>query len=117
MLYVKRWEDFPEVESNPGIFRVAMAGVKLGLNRIRWQHPTGVPKHHHDDTEQAIIVIEGKMKWTIGDEEVILRPGDVLIIPVGVSHTGESMGEPAIFYEVFAPPRMQYLVGFVGKPF
>ena len=46
-----------------------------------------------------------------------MRAGDVAIIPVGVSHTGESMGEPASFYEVFSPPRMQYLVGFVGKPF
>jgi hypothetical protein len=28
-----------------------------------------------------------------------------------------SMGEPASFYEVFAPLRIQYLVGFVGKLF
>ncbi len=117
MKYVKRWEDFPEVESHPGIFRIAMAGNKIGLNRIRWKHPTSVPKHSHDDTEQALIVVEGKMKWTIDEEEVILQAGDVAIIPVGVSHTGQSMGEPVTFYEVFSPPRMQYLVGFVGKPF
>jgi quercetin dioxygenase-like cupin family protein len=115
--YVKRWEDLPEVEAFPGNFRVAMAGVKVGINRIRWEHPTSVPKHHHTDTEQAIIVIEGKMRWTIDDEEVILRPGDVAVIPEGVSHAGVSMGEPASFYEVFAPLRIQYLVGFVGKLF
>ena len=117
MSYVKRWEDLPEVEAFPGNFRVAMAGLKVGINCIRWEHPTSVPKHHHDDTEQVIIVIEGKMRWTIDDEEVILRPGDVVVIPVGVSHTGVSMGEPASFYEVFAPLRIQNLVGFVGKIF
>jgi mannose-6-phosphate isomerase-like protein (cupin superfamily) len=117
MSYIKRWEDLPEVEALPNNFRVAMAGLKLGINRIRWVHPTGVQKHQHDDVEQALIVIEGRMKWTIDEKEVILRPGDVAIIPAGVSHAGESVGESASFYEVFAPPRMQYLVGFVGKLF
>lgn len=117
MSYVKRWEEIPEVEPFPGNFRTAVAGTKVGINRIRWKHPTGVPKHRHDDTEQVVIPIEGKMKWTIGEQVVILQPGDIAIIPAGISHTAESMSEPASFYEVFTPLRVQNLVGYVGKEF
>ncbi len=117
MSYVKRWEDLPEVEAFPGNFRVAMAGLRVGINRIRWAHPTGVPKHHHEDAEQVIIPIAGQMRWIIDGQEVVLRPGDVAIIPAGMSHAGESMGEAASLYEVFAPPRIQYLAGFIGKLF
>jgi len=117
MLYVKRWDELPEVEVLPNNFRVSMAGLKVGINRIRWEHPTGAPQHHHDDAEQVIIVLEGRMRWTIDGEETILKPGDVAVIPVGVSHSGESLGEPASFYEVFAPLRVQNLIGFVGKIF
>ena len=117
MLYVKKWDDLPETEVLHNNFRVSMAGLKVGINRIRWKHPTGAPKHRHDDAEQVIIVIEGKMKWTIDEEEVILQPGDVAVIPVGINHSGESMGETASFYEVFAPLRVQNLIGFVGRIF
>ncbi len=34
-----------------------------------------------------------------------------------MSHAGESLGEAASSYEIFAPPRMQYLPGFTGKLF
>jgi mannose-6-phosphate isomerase-like protein (cupin superfamily) len=117
MSYVKRWEEIPEEQPFPGNFRTAMVGSKIGLNRIHWVHPTGVAKHSHADTEQVVIVIEGRLKWTIGDDEVILTPGDVAVIPPGVSHSAESTGEPGSFYEVFAPPRLQNLIGFVGKQF
>ncbi len=117
MSYVKRWEDIPEVEPFPGNFRTAMAGTKVGINRIRWVHPTGVQRHSHSDTEQVVIVIEGHLKWIIGEEEVILTPGDVAVIPQGVSHSAESIGEPASFYEVFTPLRIQNLIGFVGNEF
>jgi len=48
--------------------------------------PTKDPPHKHDQ-EEYWFIIEGKGKAKIGSEEVDLFPGDLIIIPAGISHT------------------------------
>ena len=117
MPYAVKWDDLPEWEVLPNNFRKSVAGLKAGVNRIHWVHPTGAPPHQHDDAEQVIIMIEGRAKFVIDGEENILEAGHVCLIPAGTPHSGESVGEDAWFYEVFAPMRVQNLIGFLGKVF
>lgn len=113
-MYTAKWSDFDEVEVLPNNFRIAVAGERIGLNQIRWEHPAGFPKHAHPDNEQAILVTEGEIELNIGGEAFRARVGDIVIIPAGVPHSGQSTGQPARFLEVFAPYRVQYLKGFIG---
>jgi hypothetical protein len=41
----------------------------------------------------------------------------VVVISENTLHAGRTLGEDAVFYEVFAPLRVQNLVGFIGKAF
>jgi mannose-6-phosphate isomerase-like protein (cupin superfamily) len=117
MPYHASWEELPEVEVLPGNFRKSVAGLKTSLNRIRLVHPSGTPLHHHDDEEQLVMMLEGAMNVTIGDEVITLGAGQVCAIPAGTRHRFESISSECLFLETFAPPRFQNLIGFLGKVF
>jgi mannose-6-phosphate isomerase-like protein (cupin superfamily) len=117
MPYHASWDDLPEVEVLPGNYRKSVAGLKTSLNRIRMVHPSGTPLHHHDDEEQLVMMLDGAMKVTIGDEVITLGAGQVCAIPAGTRHRFESISGECLFLETFAPPRFQNLIGFLGKVF
>jgi mannose-6-phosphate isomerase-like protein (cupin superfamily) len=42
--------------------------------------------HQHDDTDEVFIVIDGELTLRFRDGEVILRPGEMYVVPKGVEH-------------------------------
>lgn len=42
--------------------------------------------HHHADTDEVFIVIEGEMVLRFRDREVPLRAGELYVVPKGVEH-------------------------------
>ncbi|AWB93837.1 cupin domain-containing protein [Aeromicrobium chenweiae] len=115
-MYVTAWDQLPEVEGLPNNFRRAAAGREMGVNHIRWVHPTELPPHTHEDAEQAIVMLSGEIAFTIDGTDMTLRAGDVAIVPRGAVHGGHSIDGEAAFVEVFAPLRLENLVGFLGGP-
>lgn len=114
-MYATRWGELPEVEVLPNNFRRSISGLEVGINFVRWEHPSGTPMHTHDDAEKAVIVLEGTMKWFIGGETVTLDAGTVAVVPRGVEHQGRTTGASVRFCEAFTPTRIQNLVGFLGQ--
>jgi quercetin dioxygenase-like cupin family protein len=55
------------------------------------------------------MLIEGRLKFTIGDRTEILEAGDQWIIPGGVPHTVTAIDGPALAIDVFNPIREDYL--------
>ncbi len=51
------------------------------------------PRHAHMKSEEVIHVLAGRIEHTVGDERIILGPGDTLTIPAGVFHNAISVGE------------------------
>jgi quercetin dioxygenase-like cupin family protein len=43
------------------------------------------PPHRHD-TEEVVVVLRGRGRATIGDEEVTFGPGDTIVLPAGKLH-------------------------------
>ena len=77
--------DHPEVELAPGARARTPFGERVMLSRLELDADSVVPTHHHPH-EQAGMLLEGEMELTIGDETRLCRPGDMFIIPGGVSH-------------------------------
>ncbi|MBB6095367.1 mannose-6-phosphate isomerase-like protein (cupin superfamily) [Povalibacter uvarum] len=42
--------------------------------------------HRHDDTDEVFIVIDGELTLRFRDGEVLLRPGEMYVVPKGVEH-------------------------------
>jgi len=49
--------------------------------------------HHHEDTDEVFIVIEGKMKIEFENETVELNEGDMYVVPKGVEHKPSAENE------------------------
>jgi len=64
---------------------------------------------HSHDFDQLALVIEGEIRFDLDGEEILVGAGEVLLIPAGVTHCGEPVGDaPAINLDVFAPAREDY---------
>jgi quercetin dioxygenase-like cupin family protein len=44
------------------------------------------PPHSHKANEELVYVLEGTLRYTVGDETRDLRPGDSMATPCGVVH-------------------------------
>ena len=67
-------------------------------------------KHSHDN-EQLTYILEGALKFWIGEDEskeVIVRSGEVLVIPSNVLHKAEAL-EDTLDVDIFSPPRQDWL--------
>jgi quercetin dioxygenase-like cupin family protein len=71
-----------------------------------WQMTGGMPPHFHRDHEEIIIVKSGTAAARIGDREVTMKAGDVILIPKGTVHGARVLlaeGEPFRGWSIFAP--------------
>lgn len=73
---------------------------------VRYVELTGIVVPHMHYVEETIFYIEGKGSATVGEKEVSVRPGTMLVIPPGTVHSSIREGsEP-----------LRYLAIFVGNP-
>ena len=42
--------------------------------------------HHHDNTDELFLVLEGELLLRLPDRDVRLRKGEMLVVPRGVEH-------------------------------
>ena len=58
----------------------------IGAIEIDFDETLVVPPHTHADHTDSFFVLEGEVKFTVGDEEVRARPGTWLSAPPGARH-------------------------------
>ena len=111
---ITTWDEFPTVEYIPGVYRQTVSGEKSMMTRIVYRGGVTIPEHSHE-AEQIMLVESGRLWAMVGDEKAEVGPGSLLVIPSGWTHAFRQMGdEDVVFYECFAPIRLEYLVGFKG---
>ena len=114
MSQITTWDEFPTIEYVKGVHRQAVSGEKVMLTRIVYRGGVVVPEHAHE-AEQIMLVEAGRLWAKVGDEEREVGAGSLLVIPSSWIHAFRQLGdEDVVFYEAFAPIRLEYLVGFKG---
>ncbi len=84
-------------------FSKAEHGHSLSL---RYIEVDGIVPPHTHYTEETIFYLEGKGLARVGEREVAIRPGTMLVIPPGTVHSSIREG----------PEPLRYLAIFVGNP-
>jgi len=65
-----------------------------------------VPKHMHPNTNEIQYILEGTGTIWLGDKEVHVQPGDLVIIPKGTAHAGTKPdGRPFKSIAIKTPPQ------------
>src|SRR5665213_1186944 len=85
-----RFEDMPVEHLNPLIDRQFVAGERSMLARLVLRTGCIVPMHSHEN-EQITFILEGVLKFTLPDTEIVVRAGEVLVIPSNVPHSAEAL--------------------------
>lgn len=109
---VWRWEDVELEEMAGTITRRFVTSEKLMIAQITIAKGNVVPAHSHHN-EQITYMITGALRFLFGeeqDEEVIVRAGEVLIIPSDLLHSAEAL-EDTFELDVFNPPRADWING------
>jgi quercetin dioxygenase-like cupin family protein len=104
-----RLQDMPVEHLNPLIDRQFVAGERSMLARIILRKGSIVPEHRHDN-EQITYVLEGVLKFVIEGKELIVRSGEILVIPSNLPHSAEAL-EDTVDLDVFCPPREDWIRG------
>jgi len=97
-------DDYPRYEIAEGVVFCPVFGRNLSLNFVAFPPHSGFPTHVHPE-EQISIVREGEMEITVGDITRRVVPGDVIVFPSDVPHSGRTSEHACRLIDVFSPPR------------
>ena len=104
-----RLQDMPVEHLNPLIDRQFVSGERSMLARLILRKGSIVPLHSHDN-EQITYVLEGALKFIIEGKELIVRSGEILVIPSNLPHSAEAL-EDTVDLDIFCPPREDWING------
>jgi quercetin dioxygenase-like cupin family protein len=103
---VANWSTIPSEVVRPGVSRKAFGTgeVMLVMNEI---DPVMRPgPHSHEGFDQIACIVSGEALYHVGEEAHRVGPGSLLLIPAGVTHWIEPVGQQTVEnLDVFAPAR------------
>jgi quercetin dioxygenase-like cupin family protein len=104
-----RLETTPTEHLNPLLDRQFVSGEKGMLARLILRAGCVVPLHSHEN-EQITYILEGALKFSLQGKDIIVRAGEILIIPANLPHSAEAL-EDTVDLDLFCPPRADWING------
>ena len=107
-----RWEDVRREQVTPQLARRLVTSERMMLAQVYLDKGAVVPKHSHEN-EQITWILEGALRFHLGEdgaEEVVVRAGEVLVIPSHLPHAAVAL-EDTLDIDIFCPPRQDWLDG------
>ena len=89
------------------ISRKLVAGDRQMLAQVYLKRGALVPLHSHE-SEQMTYVLDGALRVRVSGEDVMVREGEVVVIPAGTPHQIEALAD-TFELDVFAPVRTDWL--------
>lgn len=102
-----RFDDSPMERLNPFIDRQMAHGERAMLARIILRKGAQVPEHSHEN-EQITYLLSGALRFVVQGREMIVRGGEVLVIPSNMPHSAEAL-EDTVDLDIFCPPRADWI--------
>lgn len=90
-----------------------------GASIMEFRMPYGdsPPLHVHHDDDEIFHLIEGTMRFRVGDNELVLKSGNTVVAPKGIPHTFRvESPEGARGLNIVAGPNFENFVREMGRP-
>ena len=107
-MYAVNWSDIPDEEARPGVRRRGFGTDECLLVYNECQPGMKLRPHEHD-FDQIAMITRGHAIFHVGGSDERVGPGSVMLIPAGVEHYIEPVGDEAVHnIDVFVPLREDY---------
>ncbi len=106
---LRRWHAEPIEQLNDSIGRQMLHTETMTVARIYLAAGAVVPRHQHEH-EQVANVISGRLRFVVGEEELVVEAGESVALPANVPHEVTVL-EDALVIDVFSPVRDDWLRG------
>jgi len=93
-------------EIMPGYHGKLVHGERMSWVFWNVDKDSEVPEHHHIH-EQIMHVVEGAFEFTLDGKTNTYHPGDVVIIPSNIPHSGKALTACKLM-DIFSPVREEY---------
>ena len=97
-------DQLKQIELFPQALSRIVTGEQIMLSFLEMEMDCIIPEHSHPH-EQAGLVLSGKLRFRIGNEERIVGAGDAFLIPKNLVHSGQVIEGPVKVLDIFGPPR------------
>lgn len=101
------WASVELEDLNPLLQRQFVVGSEVMVARVLLKSGCVVPLHHHHN-EQISYMIEGALRFWVDGRELVVRAGEVLIIPPHMPHKAEALVD-SVSLDIFHPPREDWI--------
>jgi len=101
---ITHMDDYASYEIAAGLFFRPVFAESISLNFVTFPPNSGFPEHVHPE-EQISIVREGEMEIAVGEIRRMVGPGDIVIYPSNVPHSGRTLDGGCRLIDIFSPPR------------
>ena len=108
---IGNWNTIEKLNTKPHCWRQVFTGkgATLAMNIIEPEH-TPSPLHTHPH-EQILTIVSGHAQVTIGEEVLMMGPGDMVVVEPNIPHGLRVVGnEPVYNVDVFTPVREDYII-------
>ena len=99
------WDEIPDEPVRPGVRRRGFGTDRVLLVMNECEPGMDLRPHVHD-FDQIAMIVSGRANYQVGDEPNEMGPGSIVLIPAGVEHYIEPIGDEVVQnIDVFAPAR------------
>jgi quercetin dioxygenase-like cupin family protein len=112
------WDDIPDEPVRPGVRRRGFGTDRVLLVMNECQPGMDLRPHVHE-FDQIAMIVSGRANYQVGDEPNEMGPGSIVLVPAGVEHYIEPIGDEVVRnIDVFAPARddLIHLLGWMRQP-
>ncbi len=103
------WQSVRKEVVTEKFWRKLVYGEKVMVAHLGLAKDCLIPLHHHE-AEQISMILTGALKFELEGREVMVRAGEVLVIPSNVPHSALAI-EDSTGIDVFSPIRYDWLNG------
>lgn len=101
------WKAIEVEKMNDLLSRQMISGENATISQLLLKRGAVVPRHSHVN-EQYSWILSGSVKFMFDDREVLLGPGDILLIPAHAPHSAIAL-EDTVDIDIFAPRRDDWI--------
>ena len=103
-----KWESVAVEQLADKIRRRMIVGTREML--VQWELRKGAVVARHSHMHEQIVVMVGRLRLIVGNDETIMGSEDIVVIPPNVPHEAYAL-EDTVVMDIFSPPREDFLTG------